>query len=406
MSLVPDYGDPSDLQVRARYGKLVSGVCLAGNVGLFLAKLVLGLAVLSMAIIGDALNHVADLAVSLVMLYSFYAMAKPPDAEHPYGHGRVESILAVAVSSLIISMGVLVIYEAAGILNDPRIDADPLTVVMMILLSLAKFAMAAFAFAVTKKVRSQAIRADAWNHLADGLISLFVAAGVFVTLLSADLRFLDPVFAIGIGVFVVITGVRLVRSSAESLMGGAPDEEVVAEIGRICASVKGVINCHNIQVHEYGIVKHVSFHVDVPETMSARDAHAIADEIERKVRRRLRTRPVVHIDPHRTRSEDRVLKDIKGLAAGFPEVISVHRAESTHTREGAVVRMHVVTDRSMSIEEGHRLTHRIMEEVRRHHPEHSAEIHLEHCPEDCGRCRQECSTETRRSVGERGRTKV
>jgi cation diffusion facilitator family transporter len=397
VSLIPDYGDPSDLQVRARYGKLVSGVCLAGNLGLFLAKLLLGITVLSMAIIGDSLNHVADLAVSLVMLYSFYVMAKPPDAEHPYGHGRAESILAVAVSSLIISMGILVIYEAAGMIDNPRIDADILTVVLMVLFSLAKFAMAAFAFAITKKVKSQAIRADAWNHLSDGLISVFVAAGVFVTILSADFRFLDPVFAIGIGIFVIITGIRLVRSSAEQLMGGAPDEEVIGEIGRICASVPSVINCHNIQVHEYGIVKYVSFHVDVPEDMSAKDAHAIADEIERRVQRKLRTRPVVHVDPRRTGSDERAVEDIKRLAAGFPEVISVHRAETTHTKDGPVVRMHVVTDRNMSIEDGHKLTHRIMEEVRRRHPEHKAEIHLEPCPEDCESCRQECEAAIRKA---------
>ena len=156
MGLIPEYGDPRDPVIRAKYGKLEAYVGLGGNTLVFIGKLLLGLMVSSMAILGDSLNHLTDIVVSCVILYSFYISARPADQHHPYGHGRAESILAVAVSSLVISMGILVIREALSNLGNPDINANLSTVGWMVGFTFVKIFLAIFAFAIARKIKGEA----------------------------------------------------------------------------------------------------------------------------------------------------------------------------------------------------------------------------------------------------------
>jgi cation diffusion facilitator family transporter len=394
VSILPDYGDPSDPQVRARYGMLEARVGLGGNALVFVGKLLLGLSVASIAILGDSMNHLADIAVSTVILYSFYVSARPADEEHPYGHGRAESILAVVVSSLIISMGALVIREAVSGIYDPAIEASMSTVYLMLAFTAVKVFLAAFAFSVARKIDSQAIRADGWNHVSDTLISLAVAGGVTVTILYPEYRILDPALAVCIGAFVIAVGIRLVCDSAASLMGKAPDRATIEGISAIARSVPGVIDTHRIEVHEYGSFKAISMHIHVSESMGAGEAHDIADKVERCIMDKYRTRPLVHIDPIKRHCDECDLAMIRDIAKGFPDVVSVHKATIQHANDGAVVDMHVIIDGKLSIEKGHALVHDIMAQVERRFPKHRADIHLEPCSGDCQACKETCDKRT------------
>jgi cation diffusion facilitator family transporter len=390
VSLLPDYGDTADPNVRAKYGRLEAYVGLGGNGLVFVGKLLLGLSVASMAILGDSLNHLTDMAVSAVILYSFYISSRPADEEHPYGHGRAESILAVVVSSLVISMGILVIREAASSIGDPDIDASLSTVWLMLAFTAVKIFLAVFAFAVARKIGSDAIRADGWNHISDTLISMTVAAGVAITVLLPDYKILDPMLAIGVGAFVIAVGIKLAYGSAASLMGKAPDRSTVEGIAACARSVPGVIDAHRIEVHEYGSFKAISMHIHVSESMGAGEAHDIADKVERCIMDKYRTRPLVHIDPVKRHCDECELAMIRDIAKGFPDVVSVHKATIQHANDGAVVDMHVLIDGKLSIEKGHALVHDIMSEVERRFPKHRADIHLEPCSGDCQACKETC----------------
>ncbi len=392
MDFLPDYGDTRDPGVRARYGKLEATVGLGGNMLVFVGKLALALIVSSMAILGDSLNHLMDIAVSGVILYSFMISSKPADEHHPYGHGRAESILAILVSFLVIAMGVLVIHEALSSLDNPSIDADLYAVLLILAFTCVKVFLAAFAFSVARKIDSSAIRADAWNHLSDSLISIAVAVGVGVTVMFPDYLILDPILAVGIGLFVVGVGSKLTYDSAKSLMGTAPDKATLEDVDKCARSVSGVMDVHRIEIHEYGAFKAISMHVMVSESMGAVQAHDIAEKVEKCVQDKFRTRPLVHIDPVKSHCEECELAMIKDLARDFPAVISVHEATILHGANGAVVDMHVLVDSKKSIEEGHALVHDIMAEVERKFPGHRADIHLEPCSGDCHTCREECDS--------------
>jgi cation diffusion facilitator family transporter len=395
MALLPDYGDTSDPSVRARYGKLEAKVGLAGNTLVFVGKLLLAIMVASVAILGDSLNHLMDIVVSGVILYSFIISAKPADPHHPYGHGRAESLLAIIVSFLVIGMGILVIHEALTSLKDPDIKANLYTVLLMLLFTAVKVFLAIFAFSVARKIDSTAIRADAWNHLSDSLISITVAIGVAITVLLPDYKILDPVLAIGIGIFVVGVGFKLVYDSASSLMGTAPDKATLKAVDECARQVQGVISIHGIEIHEYGAFKAISMHVRVAESMGVKDAHAISEKVEKAVQTKFKTRPLVHIDPVKRHCDECELDMIKALVRSFPGVISVHDAEILHTNDGPMVDMHVLIDGKSSIEDGHKLVHDIMAEVGRRFPNHRTDIHLEPCTGNCPACKEECERRIR-----------
>ncbi len=390
MGFLPDYGDVRDPEVRARYGKLEAKVGLGGNAIVFAGKLILALAVSSMAILGDSLNHLMDIAVSAVILYSFMISAKPADQHHPHGHGRAESILAILVSFLVISMGVLVVHEALSSLDNPDISANAFTVLLLLSFTSVKVLLAAFAFSVAKKIDSAAIRADAWNHLSDSLISIVVSVGVAITIIMPEYLILDPILAIGIGLFVIGVGLKLTYDSARALMGNAPDKATLEEVEMCTRKVPGVIGVHGIEIHEYGAFKAISMHVRVAESMSAADAHHIAEEVERCVLEQFKTRPMVHIDPVKRHCDECELELIKALVKHFPGVISVHKIEILHGKDGPMVDMHVLIDGKATIEEGHELVHGIMARVEKDFPNHRADIHLEPCTGDYSACDEEC----------------
>ena len=376
--------------VRARYGKLEAKVGLAGNLLVFAGKLTLAMLVASVAILGDSLNHLMDIVVSGVILYSFMISAKPADQHHPYGHGRAESILAIIVSFLVIGMGVLVVHEALSSINSPEIEAYASTVLILLSFTTIKIFLAVFAFSIARKIDSKAIRADAWNHLSDSLISIVVSVGVAITVLLPDYKILDPVMAIGIGLFVIGVGLKLVYDSASNLMGTAPDRATVEAVEKCARKVHGVISVHGIEIHEYGAFKAISMHVRVAESMGVKDAHAIAERVEKAIQITFKTRPLVHIDPVKRHCDECEMEMIKDLVRSFPGVISVHDAEILHTNEGSMVDMHVLIDGKASIEQGHDLVHDIMEDIGRRFPNHRADIHLEPCAGDCEKCKEEC----------------
>jgi cation diffusion facilitator family transporter len=390
MGFLPDYGDLRDPSVRARYGKLEAKVGLAGNILVFAGKLMLAILVASVAILGDSLNHLMDIVVSGVILYSFIVSAKPADEHHPHGHGRAESILAIIVSFLVIGMGVLVIHESISSMDNPTISANYSTVLLMLSFTAIKIFLAVFAFRIARKIDSNAIRADAWNHLSDSMISIAVSVGVAITVLWPDYSLLDPILAIGIGLFVIGVVMKLVYDSAHILMGTAPDRATLEEVETCARKVHGVIGVHGIEIHEYGAFKAITMHVRVAESMSAADAHHIAEEVERCILGEFKTRPLVHIDPVKRHCDECEFEMIKAIVKKHPGVKSVHAVEIIHTKDGPMVDMHVLIDGKMTVEEGHELVHGIMARIEKEFPNHRADIHLEPCTGDCPNCTEEC----------------
>lgn len=392
MSLIPDYGDPSNPEVRARYGYLESAVCFVGNVSLFVAKLVIGIFILSIALVGDSLNHLTDLGISLVLLFGFKLAKKKADKEHPFGHARAESILSIVVATLVVAMGIAILVSSALGLAEPMIRGSLVFAVLVLIFALIKEAMARFAFAVANKIDSRALRADGWNHRFDAIISFVIAVGIYLSTLDPQLRIIDPILGIVVAIFVMFTGIRFIRESGDELLGKTPSEDVLRAVKEVVSGVEGAEEAHDVLVHDYGTYKTISLHVTVKESMTAGEAHDIASEVETAMKDKVGAEPIVHIETKQdVRGIEELEKEIEKIISGYKEVLSSHNIEVVPHGKGGKIDMHILIDKDMNVEGAHRLVHDISSNITRRLPDHVVNVHVEPCAGDCKVCQEICS---------------
>ncbi len=358
--ILPEYGDISDPAVRAKYAYLQSGICLGGNAFLLSAKLLLAIVWSSVAVLGDALNHTADVAVSLVIILAFWWSKKEADEEHPHGHGRIEHILAVVVASMIVFMGILIIREALERLANPTIESSILFAGLMVIFSGVKISMAVLSFSVAKKIQSNAIKGDAWNHTTDVLISLSLAAVIFITTFSPDYKILDPIFGIVVACIVMYAGFRLIHESSSILIGEAPSREMIRKVKSAALSVRGVRDAHDIAVHDYGPSKVVSLHIVVDENISAQEAHRIATEVEETIEVETSCKPTAHIEViEPTLSEVEIENLVRTEVKSHKAVSECLRVSVIPRSGGGDILLTVAVDGNLSVRD----TDRILREI-------------------------------------------
>lgn len=340
MALLPSYGDPRNPYVRAKYAYLQSGVSLAGNISLFSAKLVMAVLWSSVAVLGDALNQLTDVAVSIIIILSFTWSKKEADTEHPFGHERIEQVLAVVVATMLVFMGIFVLVEAAPRLVEPAVQGSVLFSLLVLSLAPVKLFLAALSFSVARRIDSHAVRADGWNHVSDFTTTIIVGITVFLVSLGSDYRVLDPILGIAIGFLIIYAGVKLVRSSGDILVGRAPKDDVMSTIVRDASSVRGVEGVHAVEVHEYGSRRYISMHVVVEDNMSLRQAHYVASRVEEAIERAMRSKASVHVEPASARVDtknlERLINSVLNGAQcnGKCEDLRVH-----HTAAGGEIRI-------------------------------------------------------------------
>jgi cation diffusion facilitator family transporter len=392
VSLIPDYGDPSDPEIRAKYGYLESVVGIVGNSSLFISKLVLGLTISSIALFGDSMNHLTDLGISVVIIFGFRLAKKEADLEHPYGHSRAEGILSIVVASLVVAMGVAVLVASAQGLWTPEIEGSLAVAVLILFFAVVKEGMARFAFAIAKKIDSRALTADAWNHRFDAVISVVIAVGIYVSTINSQLRVIDPILGIVVAVFVMYTGIKLITESGNELLGRAPSEETLVAVKEAASSVDGVEDAHDVLVHEYGSYRAVSLHITVDESLSAGEAHEIASNLEARIKDRIDVEPTVHIESREDReSIKRVEKEAEDVISGYEEVLSSHNIEVTRSGKGGKIEMHILITKHTTVEDAHGLVHDIKSRISNRLPDYEVNVHVEPCSGDCKICEEICS---------------
>lgn len=392
--LLPDYGDASDPAVRARYGYLEGWVGILGNAGLFAGKLLLGLLIGSIALVADAFHSLSDVATSGVVVLGFRYAKKPADEHHPYGHGRVEHIATLVIAVLLAIAGVELVMQSVERLSDPPglMHEELVLLVAAIVLAsaAAKEAMARYSSAISRRIGSDVLEADAWHHRSDAVSSVAVALSLVGT--HYGLTHLDPVFGIVVAVIIVYVAVRLVRTSSSSLIGEAPDEGLVEEVTRVAKGVDGVEGVHDIEVHDYGTQKVITLHAEVARGLSADEAHAIADSLDSRLVEVTSHPTIIHVDPEGSEARDEVWRtSLEALLEMEPGVISFHRVKFMRREGREELTMHLIVDADMSVEDSHQLSHRLEAGLRERCGDCSVIVHFEPCVKDCEACRINCT---------------
>ncbi|MFQ6012668.1 MAG: cation diffusion facilitator family transporter [Thermoplasmata archaeon] len=297
MNLLPDLGDPKDPKVRARYGYLQSGVSMGVNLSLFAVKLALWSLLGSIAVLTDAFNGLGDVAISATILLTFRYATLEADEAHPFGHGRLEQIAALIVAAFLIFIAVLLLVQAALELPNPSVQGSLVLALVLAGLAGVKEGLARFSFAIGRRLDSDALRGDAWNHRYDALLTGSIALAIFLVSLTPTLRILDPIFGIVVSLFIVYTGATLLWRSGERLVGRAPSRAVLRQIVNLTHRVPGVRRCHDISIHDYETQRAISLTIQVGGDLTVQEAHRIATEVKRVVDRELRAETTVHVEP-------------------------------------------------------------------------------------------------------------
>ncbi|NCU18414.1 cation diffusion facilitator family transporter [Pallidibacillus pasinlerensis] len=294
---IPNYENTTDTDVREKYGVLSGIVGIICNVLLFIIKLVIGLIVNSIAIISDAFNNLTDSATSIITIIGAKLSNRPPDKEHPFGHGRYEYIASLLVAFLIFAVGWQLLGSSVNeIFNPQPVDINILAIVILSLSILIKVWMYSYNTYIGKTINSGLNIATAKDSLNDVITTSGVIIGTVIGL-YVDLP-IDGIIGLIISLLIMYTGFSTAKDTVNFLLGPSPDPEISEKIEKMVAESKVVTNCHQLRIHDYGPGKHfASMHVDVPAHISVEEAHSLIHQLEEKIKKELGIDIVIHIDP-------------------------------------------------------------------------------------------------------------
>ena len=284
-------------QPRQRAGTLSGAVGIVLNLLLFALKLTAGLLSGSIAILADAFNNLSDAGSSLVTLAAFRMAGRKPDADHPFGHGRLEYIAGLVVSLLILLVGVELLRTSVGrILHAEAVTWSRALLFVLLVSIVVKLGMFLFNRGLARRTGSAALRAVARDSLCDAAATAVVLLGT----LAAHLRGwqIDGWLGLAVSAFILYTGICSLRETLQPLLGAPPDPALIRAVEERVRQFDGVRGIHDLVVHDYGPGRlMLSLHAEVPRTLDLTTAHDIADQLEKSLRDDFLCEAVVHIDP-------------------------------------------------------------------------------------------------------------
>jgi cation diffusion facilitator family transporter len=313
-------------QVRNAYANLAGIVGILINVILFLIKLSVGLLVGSVAIMADAFNNLSDAASSVITIIGFRMANKPADAEHPFGHGRIEYISALIVSFMVMLVGIQFIRSSFQRITNPETIKFELIPFILLIISIGfKIWLSIFNKTIGFKINSSALKASGTDALGD----VFTSTTVVISFLAAKYTTfpLDGYIGIIVACAIVYSGYSLIKETLSPLLGEAPDPELVKEINESVLSYDNIIGVHDLIVHNYGPGRIMaSIHAEIPSDIDIMKIHEIIDEAEREISKKLNIYLVIHMDPvsincNEIKSSRKIVDEI---ISKYPIIKSIH----------------------------------------------------------------------------------
>ena len=255
----------------------VTIVGAAVNSGLALAKLFGGVAANSQALVADGLHSFSDLATDAVVLVAARQADKAPDRTHPYGHGRIETAMTLALGLILLGTAAAIGYGAVQGLQQPGPVPTTLAVWVALLSILANEGLFVYTIRAADRVNSKLLRANAWHHRTDSISSVVVLVGVVGSM--AGLPYLDPVAAIGVAMMIAKIGWDTGWEAIRELTDEALEQEEVVDIRQVIKGVEGVRDLHMLRSRQVGAYALVDVHVIVDPRLTVSEGHRIAERI-------------------------------------------------------------------------------------------------------------------------------
>jgi cation diffusion facilitator family transporter len=287
----------NDKDVREAYGVLSGVLGIMCNMLLFTIKLVVGFVMNSIAVISDAFNNLSDLGTSIIAIFGAKLSNRPPDEEHPHGHGRYEYIATLVVSFIIFAVGLKLLGSSFDkILRPQKVMFSAVSIIILLISVLLKVWMFSYNRYIGKLINSSVNRAAA----SDSINDVYATVGIILgTLIGRFADFpVDGLMGLIISGLIILTGFNTAKDSVDLLLGAVPDPEIIKRINELVLSGKNIKGTHDLKVHDYGPGRiTASIHAEVSEDANIVEIHTEIDNIELKVKEELGIDMVIHMDP-------------------------------------------------------------------------------------------------------------
>lgn len=295
--LIKDHKNTQDPEVRQRYGVVFSFISIFCNILMAIMKLIISFLSNSISIRADALNNLSDVGSNLATLFGFRLSNKHPDSDHPYGHGRMEYVSGMIVSFLILLVAFEAIKEAILKIIDPDSLVFTYVSILVLILSIGiKLFMAYINSKAAKAIDSETLHAASQDSMNDAIMT----AATLVTLIIY--RFtsfnIDAYIALVVSLFVLKAGIEIFRDVLDTILGKAPDKELIKEIESDIMKHDGVLGIHDLLLHDYGPGhRFMSLHVEVDAAVPVMESHDMIDNIENEILEKHHILTSIHMDP-------------------------------------------------------------------------------------------------------------
>lgn len=323
---VRDHKNTEDPAVRDKCGRVAGAVGIVTNFLLFLMKIIVGTVFHSVSVTADAVNNLTDSGSSVVTLIGFKMASKPADEKHPFGHARIEYLSGVIVSFIVIFLGLQLGMSSIEKILTPEENAlTPVALVVLVISILAKLWQCLFYRKVGRMIKSESVEATSKDSRNDVIATSVVLLGAVITMLTGVN--LDGYMGAAVALFIVFSGVQLTISTADPLLGQAPEGELVQTITEKMLSCPGIIGMHDLAVHNYGVGRcFASAHCEVDAKNDILVSHDLIDNIERDFSRDLCIHMVIHLDPvivgdART---DALHRKVQSLVTALYPTVTIH----------------------------------------------------------------------------------
>ncbi|NMM64930.1 cation transporter [Clostridium sp. P21] len=323
---IKNYEDTNNINVREKYGILSGVLGIVVNLMLFIVEIILGFLTNSIAIVADAFHNLTDVTSSIVALVGFRLSIKPADKTHPFGHGRMEYISALIVAFLILMVGFEFVKTSFGRIMHPELVTFNITTLIIIAFAIPlKLWLSSFNKSLGKMINSSTLEATGRDALND----VAILSGVIISLAFAYIFKvnIDGYVSMIIAIFIMLSGISLIKETINPLLGEAPDPELVNEIKESVLEYEHILGVHDMIIHNYGPGRSmVSLHAEVPSNISIMKIHEIIDRGERQLSEKFNMFIVIHMDPvcHDSKEINDAEKVVQKVLKNFPIISSFH----------------------------------------------------------------------------------
>ena len=288
---------------------------------LAVAKITVGILGRSASVLADGFESAGDVVASTAVFFGFAVASRPADAEHPYGHGRYETLTGLIVGFILLLAGVGICYRSLQGLQGPHETPAFYGIWALLGSMVAKSVMSAVKFRYGKKIRSAALTADAWNDFVDILSALTALTALGLTLLDPA-RFLaaDHYGGFAVGLFVIFTAMRVAKDTSSRLTDEMPDDEMMSAIREVTLTVPGAIGVEKCYARNVGLQYYVDLHLEVDPELTVRESHEIATAVRFAIQKNLDwvEDVLVHVEPAPASANPLAAEPGKGKAPGPP----------------------------------------------------------------------------------------